>query len=782
MSLSIRLLAENQKQGKAIATALAKHDYQVTTGLRKGAKACTVGVWIFEESLDLPRSKIGYHLKCEYPLIFSRSSTCKPFQVAAFRKGAYAHLSLSECGGKAGKEALLIKDCIEDVLYMASTMGKGPVEKRQWAESVTNDLNLGIAVIDRNYHIWYRNRAHEEIAGTVEKSCSLCWAAYHGLTSETEPCGNCPSKHLFDENSMEPSEPRPMVIGFEPDTDQRPPRPTEVRAIPIYDKRRKRTVGSIEVVRDISSQLEEKTDPDITEWMERILEAIFIGPKRFTRARLFLLSPNDKYLIGFAAVGEPQPSAPIKSLQVPVKTGDPSIPSPLSDVPRVVHASEFGENMPRYCNLFAKEDAPYWGDLPIKNNKGELLGKVVVDRWSKNEQDQKIESEDLESSDKGLDLISRIVVQARSLKRAKGRIAVADATQNFMDQAKSASASAATGDSLNALMDAAVKVPGVVSCLIRRLVELDNGKRVFRAVRGRGTIGGDGAEGNKGAKKPYEGAYYKHCTKDLPVDTSNVTGVVYENPSSRWPAVLPAFERLQIKEDSIDDIEPNGHREEIKRIRFLGTFPIGPNRSEIGSLYFCAQAENYEVFEHESLRLLTGAADLTLALGQFNQDISDCFLATMELHDVDTAIHSERVAFIARILAEEIDDANPQHAYIAGCLHDIGKIGLTRDLLRGHTRLTTPEMWYVKAHVEVGSEVLKQVSHLEDARIAVGEHHMWFNGKGGYPESREKQPKISPLGRILAVADCLEAMTSKTRYYQEPTDINEALRTCPGIT
>ena len=103
--------------------------------------------------------------------------------------------------------------------------------------------------------------------------------------------------------------------------------------------------------------------------MNRILTRVFAD--RFNRARLFLLSPNKEYLMGFAAVGNPPPTVPIKALQVPVTVPDANTPTHLPEKPTVMSEADFPNGVPLYCQAFDKVNAPYWADFPLYGPKGQ---------------------------------------------------------------------------------------------------------------------------------------------------------------------------------------------------------------------------------------------------------------------------------------------------------------------------------------------------------------------------------------------------------------------------
>src|SRR5205085_3848521 len=115
----------------------------------------------------------------------------------------------------------------------------------------------------------------------------------------------------------------------------------------------------------------------------------------------------------------------------------------------------------------------------------------------------------------------------------------------------------------------------------------------------------------------------------------------------------------------------------------------------------------------------------------------------------------------------------------AAFLHDIGKIGVSPEILLKPDRLTDDEFEQVKAHSELGARILDQAGLRAEAGW-VAAHHERMDGTG-YPHGLSGD-EIPLEARILFVADSFEAMTSD-RTYQHGRDAAEALaalRRCAG--
>ncbi len=99
---------------------------------------------------------------------------------------------------------------------------------------------------------------------------------------------------------------------------------------------------------------------------------------------------------------------------------------------------------------------------------------------------------------------------------------------------------------------------------------------------------------------------------------------------------------------------------------------------------------------------------------------------------------------------------------IGSLFHDIGKIGIPDAILLKNGKLTEHELEFIKLHPRTGVNILSQVKLLEPMTPAILEHHERLDGTG-YP-SKLTDKQISWMGRIVAVADVYDAMTSNRPY------------------
>jgi HD-GYP domain-containing protein (c-di-GMP phosphodiesterase class II) len=140
------------------------------------------------------------------------------------------------------------------------------------------------------------------------------------------------------------------------------------------------------------------------------------------------------------------------------------------------------------------------------------------------------------------------------------------------------------------------------------------------------------------------------------------------------------------------------------------------------------------------------------------------FTTAIDAKDQYTAGHSERVARIAVRLAQEMGLAAHvvSDLYLAGLLHDIGKIGIRDSVLLKQGRLTQEEMAHIKEHPVLGERIVANIKQLGHLCPAIRSHHERYDGEG-YPD-RLVGEQIPLQGRILAVADSCDAMVSDRPY------------------
>ena len=138
----------------------------------------------------------------------------------------------------------------------------------------------------------------------------------------------------------------------------------------------------------------------------------------------------------------------------------------------------------------------------------------------------------------------------------------------------------------------------------------------------------------------------------------------------------------------------------------------------------------------------------------------------VDARDPYTRGHSERVGRYGRRLAVQAGLLSTEcdRIYLAGLLHDVGKIGIPDAVLCKPGRLTDEEFDVIKMHPEIGARIVSPLPQLADLLPGILHHHESVDGNG-YP-FRLEGDTIPMMARILAVADTYDALTSNRTYRQ----------------
>jgi HD-GYP domain-containing protein (c-di-GMP phosphodiesterase class II) len=152
--------------------------------------------------------------------------------------------------------------------------------------------------------------------------------------------------------------------------------------------------------------------------------------------------------------------------------------------------------------------------------------------------------------------------------------------------------------------------------------------------------------------------------------------------------------------------------------------------------------------------------------------------AALDARDPYTAGHSERVARFAMDIGKlsNLPEYELDILKKTALLHDIGKIGVRDTVLLKEGKLTAEEYEIIKLHPTLGEKILRQIEPdeaMKDILPGVRSHHERYDG-GGYPDGLTGED-IPLTGRIIAIADSFDAMTSD-RPYRKGMTMEKALQ------
>jgi putative two-component system response regulator len=170
---------------------------------------------------------------------------------------------------------------------------------------------------------------------------------------------------------------------------------------------------------------------------------------------------------------------------------------------------------------------------------------------------------------------------------------------------------------------------------------------------------------------------------------------------------------------------------------------------------------------------------VTQDVAKVYEDISGTLASLISLRDTETGSHLYRMRAYSQVLSEQLATSGPyrvridetflRNLYFATPLHDIGKVGISDEILKKPGQLTPSEFAEIKRHTLLGAELLNSAvakfpsaEYMQTAIAVARHHHERFDGTG-YPDGLAGEA-IPLAARIVAVADAFDAMTSDRVY------------------
>lgn len=205
-----------------------------------------------------------------------------------------------------------------------------------------------------------------------------------------------------------------------------------------------------------------------------------------------------------------------------------------------------------------------------------------------------------------------------------------------------------------------------------------------------------------------------------------------------------------------------------KRItRPVGELVEGTRRIAKGDLHYSVKARGSNEIRElaESFnQMAKGLAESRQKLLDYLYRVVESLVRALEAKDHYTKGHSERVADYAAQIALKM--GFPEEKIILlkeiASIHDIGKLGISDNILNKKEKLSAQEMDLIRAHPVTGEEILKPLKINKEMLTVVRNHHERHDA-GGYPDKLSAH-SINIFAAIVSAADAYDAMTSNRAY------------------
>lgn len=177
----------------------------------------------------------------------------------------------------------------------------------------------------------------------------------------------------------------------------------------------------------------------------------------------------------------------------------------------------------------------------------------------------------------------------------------------------------------------------------------------------------------------------------------------------------------------------------------------------------------------ENAQLFKKQQEMLSEQKQVFESFIDTLAASIDARDKITSGHSSRVRMYSELISREInlDEKLIEIIEKAATLHDIGKIGIRDSVLQKEGKLTDEEYKHIQEHAEITHDILEKIHMSDDFKLVTEiacSHHEKYNGCGYYRKLKGDEIHIG--GRILAVSDVFDAITSKRHYRDKMPIVN----------
>ena len=266
------------------------------------------------------------------------------------------------------------------------------------------------------------------------------------------------------------------------------------------------------------------------------------------------------------------------------------------------------------------------------------------------------------------------------------------------------------------------------------------------------------------------------------VEEISAKEVAKSKSAARW--VLRSGQPILISPGLENSVPASLGRTYSSSIKDMLVIPLMVEDKPIG--VFCASNKigprNFTHQDKDLLSTIASGAALSIKNAYLYRDVKTLFLGAVrslvtaiEQKDPYTHGHSARVAAYALMIAKELglDDKERESLEISALLHDVGKIGISEDILSKPGTLTEAEFKTIREHPVKGVRIMEPIVEMKEVIPGMLYHHERYDGKG-YPEGL-KGLDIPLPGRIIAIADSFDALNSNRPYRTKMSGVQAAL-------
>lgn len=221
--------------------------------------------------------------------------------------------------------------------------------------------------------------------------------------------------------------------------------------------------------------------------------------------------------------------------------------------------------------------------------------------------------------------------------------------------------------------------------------------------------------------------------------------------------------------------------------REMVLFPVKIRHNMLGLILISKRAteEGFTRSDIQVLSIISNQAGVALHNSRLMKDLERSYMNTLlslnlvlEAKHPYTRGHTQRVTQYSLMVAKamSLNEEDLRTIRDGATLHDIGKVGVSEEILNKKTKLTDDEMQQIRRHPIIGDEIISPIRFLAHTRPIIRHHHERIDGKG-WPDGVDGR-NLPLTVRLVSVTDAFDAMTSM-RPYRQPLSYD---RICEEVT